>query len=135
MKLGNIFCRSLIFMASTSISACQNPWIKNPSSLLHMCSWWREKGNSSLLWLFFIKNAEQGEVSQDFYLRFSKLNPLLQIWYIFMSLITKNRQNFHFQKITGTLKCIFLHLQIPSFCKEQLAKSKSEIKNCILFYA
>ena len=40
------------------------------------------------------------------FLRFLKTGTLLSIVYIFMSSIKKNRrrQNFHFQKITGTLK-------------------------------
>ena len=46
-----------------------------------------------------------------FFLLFSKMGTLLYIGYIFMSLIPKNQriflrgqQNFHFLKITGTLK-------------------------------
>ena len=85
--------------------------------------------------VIFHKKCRVGRSELGFLFAIFKIEPIAADPVYFYESNYKKSSNFHFQKITGTLKCIFLHLQIPSFSKEQLAKSKSEIKNCTLFYA
>ena len=91
---------------------------------------------------FKLRGTEcQGGVIQHFFARF-KTGTVLQIRYIFISPIPKNRricpharQSFHFQKLARTLKISFsAHLQMPSlFFKEQSSKRKFCIQFCLIF--
>ena len=78
------------------------------------------------------------------FLRFSITGTLLSIGYIFMSSIPTNRrilrhvrQNFHFQKFTGTLKMnsFFKSWHEPSsYIKDQLPKIEFKIRGCLVFF-
>ena len=73
---------------------------------------------------------------------FSKMGTLLSIflWAHFQKFgkfpHLHARQNYHFQKITETLKMnIFFYFQKPSFyIKEQLSKIEFKIRICLVFF-